>query len=930
MGQRNGRKIHIVSIHKYIFSENIKELESLIKKKFQNGLKSKFGHSNFLFSVKNIKINKFKRINVSAIFDERKIEENREINYGGVNRIRTVDRNDIDSFSFERKNCKIKDLGKEEIYRVEDTDESHTCGTCSGRKEVTCYGCNGSGSNRCGTCNGKREVRCSSCSGKGETSCFWCGGKGTKTEGYGENQRTKRCNSCNGKGSNKCSSCSNGYNTCGTCNGNGEVSCYKCNSSGKIGCSSCASQGSFTKYFIVNSIITKKENDLVIEGNNPGDFISEKLISEEFKFENDFIKYRISKLSDHKTQLRELLKGLTPNKNERGTMIYSSLEECASLTFEIIVGGSTYLGNLKDGNLNIDESSFDLLFYDIIDEIKIDSKFNNLLDNKSAFEGNLSNTKKLWDSIKQYHTLENILSLGSSKNIFNFNDKNLPTSKITELRKLDLINTTKYLKLLSKSFLKNEIIRQSIITFISIYILTRIFGRSGGIEYIGFSSFITTPFIFLFLSIFWGVWQIKNLDKKPKKSEVTTSDVGGITGAGYILVIIGFIITCFSLSNKDDGFEAYLQKKKEEKIAYNIKLTNIENFKNFKNENIILSSEEFEKLGFKLSNSSWNKPLISDSMIIIRPSERLKYDFYIDAGKDYERIVNSSCSECGSTCYGHEKISEKKLYLSINYGSFMENSGYYKYWGGVRVGAPGSGGFWDYEVSPYDIRFEVSEYGISAMKNNIDDYTDNIINDYYSNPESVLSLFPNSDLINANSNKINYFTSSGILTTEIVENNSTNNSSDSITNNESANTINNTDFIAYIKINDPDGYTNVRAGKSSSSEIIHQIYDENKLFELIDDSENWWKIKLELEDDETKIGYIYFTKVLKVESYTVDVEKAYFHTQANKDYQNKTYVIRGDKILCHSNIENNFRNCTYVNSKGDTTNGYIIATQLKQ
>ena len=74
MGQRNGRKIHIVSIHKYIFLENIKELESLIKKKFQNGLKSKFGHSNFLFSVKNIKINKFKRINVSAIFDERKIE----------------------------------------------------------------------------------------------------------------------------------------------------------------------------------------------------------------------------------------------------------------------------------------------------------------------------------------------------------------------------------------------------------------------------------------------------------------------------------------------------------------------------------------------------------------------------------------------------------------------------------------------------------------------------------------------------------------------------------------------------------------------------------------------------------------------------------------------------------------------------------------
>ena len=135
--------------------------------------------------------------------------------------------------------------------------------------------------------------------------------------------------------------------------------------------------------------------------------------------------------------------------------------------------------------------------------------------------------------------------------------------------------------------------------------------------------------------------------------------------------------------------------------------------------------------------------------------------------------------------------------------------------------------------------------------------------------------------------------------------------------------------ISYIKINDPDGYTNVRSGKSSSTEIISQIYDENKLFELIDDSGNWWKILIDSEDDETKLGYIYYTKVLKIESYTVAVEKAYFHLQANKDYQNRAYVIKGDNLLCHSNIENSFRNCTYVNSKGDTTIGYVIADQLK-
>ena len=98
---------------------------------------------------------------------------------------------------------------------------------------------------------------------------------------------------------------------------------------------------------------------------------------------------------------------------------------------------------------------------------------------------------------------------------------------------------------------------------------------------------------------------------------------------------------------------------------------------------------------------------------------------------------------------------------------------------------------------------------------------------------------------------------------------------------------------------------------------------------MIDDSENWWKIKVDLEDNETTTGYIYYTKVLKVESYTVDVDKAFFHLQANKDYQNTAYVIRNDQLLCHSEIENNFRNCSYVNSKGDTTNGYIIAKKLK-
>ena len=81
---------------------------------------------------------------------------------------------------------------------------------------------------------------------------------------------------------------------------------------------------------------------------------------------------------------------------------------------------------------------------------------------------------------------------------------------------------------------------------------------------------------------------------------------------------------------------------------------------------------------------------------------------------------------------------------------------------------------------------------------------------------------------------------------------------------ESANNFDHSASVTYIKINDPDGYTNVRAGKSSSTEIIYQIYDENKLFELLDDSGNWWKIKLDSSETKTSTGFIYKSKVIRV------------------------------------------------------------------
>lgn len=63
-------------------------------------------------------------------------------------------------------------------------------------------------------------------------------------------------------------------------------------------------------------------------------------------------------------------------------------------------------------------------------------------------------------------------------------------------------------------------------------------------------------------------------------------------------------------------------------------------------------------------------------------------------------------------------------------------------------------------------------------------------------------------------------------------------------------------------INDPDGYTNVRADKSSSSSVIYEIYDENKRFEIIDDSGEWWKIKFDIDEYPYEIiGFIHNSRV---------------------------------------------------------------------
>ena len=52
----------------------------------------------------------------------------------------------------------------------------------------------------------------------------------------------------------------------------------------------------------------------------------------------------------------------------------------------------------------------------------------------------------------------------------------------------------------------------------------------------------------------------------------------------------------------------------------------------------------------------------------------------------------------------------------------------------------------------------------------------------------------------------------------------------------------NRDEIKYGNINDPDGYTNVREGKSSKSEILFKIYEDEK-FIIQNNEGDWWLIE---------------------------------------------------------------------------------------
>jgi DnaJ-class molecular chaperone len=54
--------------------------------------------------------------------------------------------------------------------------EKETCGTCRGHGEVTCQGCDGTGTRA--SRDQKGWSSCAGCNGKGKVTCYNCGGSG--------------------------------------------------------------------------------------------------------------------------------------------------------------------------------------------------------------------------------------------------------------------------------------------------------------------------------------------------------------------------------------------------------------------------------------------------------------------------------------------------------------------------------------------------------------------------------------------------------------------------------------------------------------------------------------------------------------------------------------------------------------------------------
>ena len=138
------------------------EVTAIVRQKIQKQIEKELSIEGFTILVNELKIRKTERLSVHTLYDSREVEERTEINYSGSKEIRGKSSSQINLYEEEcisglphRNDYDFKNLSSNIKYRVLGTNETRTCYSCKGRKQVTCY-----------TCRGARELRCDNCSGR--------------------------------------------------------------------------------------------------------------------------------------------------------------------------------------------------------------------------------------------------------------------------------------------------------------------------------------------------------------------------------------------------------------------------------------------------------------------------------------------------------------------------------------------------------------------------------------------------------------------------------------------------------------------------------------------------------------------------------------------------------------------------------------------
>ena len=707
-----------------VFNANTLQLKPILQNKLENNIKKELSLDGFDLKISNLLITKTRRLVVQTLFDERIIKERREINYRGVRESRSKSESDIDLYSntYKRNDLDFVNLSQNQQFRVDGTNETQTCLSCRGNRQVPCYNCDGSEQVRC-DCTPPGKVKCGNCQGTAEVDCMWCSG-GHKTEYDYDLKRDVRtkCSSCGPTGKNPCSNCQNGFNTCGTCGGSGRKSCYTCSATGKVDCSSCNAQGSFTDFLIISSTLKDSSNKQFLDGEPNVNFCSINTYSEEFDYHKLYGKYEFKNLKEHSPELKNLFLSQNFANNQLPKKIKFKLDDCASMTFDINIGGNIYQGGLNNnGELLYDKTILDQLFFNIIKTLDIKEDFKALESIKIPITLQIPEFKDTFAKIKEYKILDQTI-ISNTKN----------EVKLDAIRKLNKTNISKY-----ESFLINTIGKKN-------KLLSLVISLIGYTSIWFFLPSWTSLIVLLFvINIAWTFTRIAKhlVDKKKSAATVRSNRI-----KTFVLIFIASIAFVFSWNvvDKDFPFEnnlpmldpfeinvygfdlAFLsQSDRDLQTAEKIKsriddsmysgsfgsldfgdididLINEEVFKIFRSSFNLVSSEVLKDSKFVYGYYD-----NTDSIIILKPSNTTKSYFYIKEGSDYRMNISPYRVE----------DSKYKVYIDIDETGYSQVKSNYmnKSWSVSRIGLGD-----DIVVKGGDIvRDERKDYGFYYI---LDDY----------------------------------------------------------------------------------------------------------------------------------------------------------------------------------------------------------------